>query len=96
MRYGNGQPIDIEYEISGDTVEIRIMDRGPGIPEDAREAVFQPFRRLDPSRSSRTGGSGLGLAIVRQIAIANDWSIMLDARPGGGTIARVRLPLDAA
>lgn len=93
VRYGNGQPIDIEYEISGATVEIRIMDRGPGIPEDSREAVFQPFRRLDPSRSSRTGGSGLGLAIVRQIAIANGWSVTLDARPDGGTIARVRLPL---
>lgn len=94
VRYGNGQPIDIEYEITADMVEIRIMDRGPGIPDNAREAVFQPFHRLDPSRSSRTGGSGLGLAIVRQIASANDWSVTLDARPDGGTIARVRLPLN--
>lgn len=92
-RYGDGQPIDIEYEVCGDTVEIRVMDRGPGIPEDECEAVFQPFRRLDPSRSSRTGGSGLGLAIVRQIALANGWTVVLDGRPGGGTIARVRLPL---
>jgi two-component system osmolarity sensor histidine kinase EnvZ len=93
VRYGNEQPIDIEYDVLPDSVEIRILDRGTGIPENEREAVFQPFRRLDPSRSSRTGGSGLGLAIVRQIAIANDWSVTLDARPGGGTIARVRLPL---
>lgn len=92
-RYGDGQPIDIEYDLSPDRVEIRILDRGPGIPESEREAVFQPFRRLDPSRSSRTGGSGLGLAIVRQIALANDWTVTLDARPGGGTIARVTLPL---
>lgn len=96
VRYGNGQPIDIEYDVLPDSVEIRILDRGTGIPETEREAVFQPFRRLDPSRSSQTGGSGLGLAIVRQIAIANDWTVTLDARPGGGTIARVRLPLDAA
>jgi len=92
-RYSDGQPIDIDYEIEEKTVEIRIMDRGPGIPEEEREAVFQPFRRLDPSRSSRTGGSGLGLAIVRQIALANGWTVALDARPGGGTIARLRLPL---
>jgi two-component system osmolarity sensor histidine kinase EnvZ len=91
-RYGDGQPIDIEYDIFTDVVEIRIMDRGPGIPESEREAVFQPFRRLDPSRSSRTGGSGLGLAIVHQIALSNGWTVTLDARPGGGTIARVRLP----
>lgn len=92
-RYGDGQPIDIEYDVEDDTVEIRVLDRGSGISENEREAVFQPFHRLDPSRSSRTGGSGLGLAIVRQIALANGWSVTLDARPGGGTIARVRLAL---
>lgn len=92
-RYGDGQPIDIEYDVEVGMVEIRVMDRGPGIPEGEREAVFQPFRRLDPSRSSRTGGSGLGLAIVRQIAQANNWSVTLDPRPGGGTVARVRLAL---
>lgn len=93
VRYSDGQPIDIEYDAFPDSVEIRVLDRGPGIPESEREAVFQPFRRLDPSRSSRTGGSGLGLAIVRQIAQTNGWSVVLDARPEGGTIARVRLPL---
>lgn len=93
-RYGDGQPVDIEYDVSDAAVEIRVLDRGPGIAESEREAVFQPFRRLDPSRSSRTGGSGLGLAIVRQIALSNDWTVSLDARPGGGTIARVRLSLD--
>jgi len=95
-RYGDGQPIDIEYDLFPDSVEIRVLDRGPGIPESEREAVFQPFRRLDPSRSSGTGGSGLGLAIVRQIAQTNGWSVTLDARPGGGTIARVKLPLNDA
>lgn len=93
-RYGEGAPIDIEYEVEGKWVEIRVLDRGPGIPDDEREAVFQPFHRLDPSRCSHTGGSGLGLAIVRQIAIANGWSVTLDGRSGGGTIARVRLPLE--
>lgn len=92
-RYGDQQPIDIEYDIAAGFVEIRVLDRGAGIPENQRETVFQPFHRLDPSRSSRTGGSGLGLAIVRQIAQANDWSVWLSEREGGGTVAHVRLPL---
>lgn len=94
VRYSDGQRIDIEYDVHPESVEIRVLDRGPGIPEGEREAVFQPFRRLDPSRSSRTGGSGLGLAIVRQIAQTSGWSVALDARPGGGTVARINLPRD--
>lgn len=95
VRYGDSQPIDIEYETLGDAVEVRILDRGPGIPPASLEAVFQPFHRLDPSRSSRTGGSGLGLAIVRQIALANEWSVWLSPRAGGGTVAHVRLRSEA-
>lgn len=93
-RYGAGQPVDIEYRVADGHVEICVLDRGPGIPEDEREAVFRPFYRLDRSRSSRTGGSGLGLAIVRQIATANGWSVEVRPRPGGGTAACVRVPLE--
>jgi two-component system osmolarity sensor histidine kinase EnvZ len=71
VRYGAGQPIDIEYRVADGLVEICILDRGPGIPEHELEAVFRPFYRIEPSRSTRTGGSGLGLAIVRQLATAN-------------------------
>jgi two-component system osmolarity sensor histidine kinase EnvZ len=94
VRYGAGQPIDIEYRSADGVVEICIMDRGPGIPEQEREAVFRPFYRLEPSRNSSTGGSGLGLAIVRQIASANGWTVELRPREGGGTAACVRLPLE--
>jgi two-component system osmolarity sensor histidine kinase EnvZ len=94
LRYGNDQPVDIEYRIEENRAEICVLDRGPGIPEEEREAVFRPFHRLEPSRSSRTGGSGLGLAIVRQLAAANGWTVGLEARPGGGTIACVTVPLD--
>lgn len=94
VRYGDGQPIDIEYDIAEGEVEVRVLDRGPGIPEAEREAVFRPFHRLDPSRNSCTGGSGLGLAIVRQIALANGWSVTLKERPGGGALACVRLPVE--
>ena len=94
QRYGAGQAIDIEYRIAEHHVEICVLDRGPGIAEDKREKVFQPFYRLEPSRSSRTGGSGLGLAIVRQLATANGWTVELAARPDGGTAACVRVPLE--
>ena len=96
QRYGAGQPIDIEYHIADGRVDICVLDRGPGIPESEREAVFRPFHRLEPSRSSRTGGSGLGLAIVRQLATANGWTVELAARPGGGTAACVRVALEEA
>jgi two-component system osmolarity sensor histidine kinase EnvZ len=94
VRYGGGKPIDIEYRVDDGRVEVCVLDRGPGIPESEREAVFRPFHRLEPSRSSRTGGSGLGLAIVRQLAAANDWTVELAERPGGGTAACVRVPLE--
>lgn len=94
LRYGAGQPIDIEYRIADKRVVICVLDRGPGIPEEEREAVFRPFYRLEPSRSSRTGGSGLGLAIVRQLATANGWTVELTPRPDGGTAACVQVPLE--
>ena len=94
VRYGGGAPVDIEYALGDEAIEIRVLDRGPGIPESEREAVFRPFHRLEPSRSSRTGGSGLGLAIVRQLANTNGWSVELLPRPGGGTAACVRVPLE--
>lgn len=71
---------------------IFMLDRGPGIPDDEREAVFRPFHRLEHSRNRRTGGSGLGLAVARQLAIANGIEIHLARRPGGGTVASVALP----
>ena len=69
-----------------------VLDRGPGIPENEREAVFRPFYRLENSRNRQTGGSGLGLAVARQLAIANDIEIHLSRRLGGGTVASIRLP----
>jgi len=72
---------------SDKSVQIHVVDCGPGIPADSREAVFQPFFRLDRSRSQATGGSGLGLAIVRQLCQAHGWLIEIRDRDGGGTDA---------
>jgi two-component system osmolarity sensor histidine kinase EnvZ len=65
--------------------EIHVIDSGPGIPTSARELVFQPFFRLESSRSITTGGSGLGLAIVQQLCQAQGWRVRIQAAPGGGT-----------
>ncbi len=71
--------------------EIQILDRGPGIPEHERAAVFRPFYRLEQSRNRATGGSGLGLAISQQLAKANGFALHLEPRAAGGVIARLRL-----
>ena len=72
-------------------ITISVLDRGPGIPADRLEAVFQPFYRLETSRNRSTGGTGLGLAIARQLALAMDASLTLHTRPEGGLEARLTL-----
>ncbi|MCY4549455.1 MAG: ATP-binding protein [Defluviicoccus sp.] len=73
-------------------VRIVVADRGPGIPEAQRELVFQPFRRLETSRSRETGGTGLGLSIARGAVRRCGGDIALGDRPGGGLEAVVTLP----
>ena len=89
VKYGGSAEIAVVREASG--VTIAIDDRGPGIPEPELERVFQPFYRLEGSRSRDTGGSGLGLAIARAIVEAHGGTIALVNRAGGGLSARVRL-----
>ena len=76
---------------AGGRVEIRIEDRGPGIPEDDRERVFEPYVRLEPSRARHTGGAGLGLAIARAIARAHGGDVTVENREGGGLSALLTL-----
>lgn len=91
--YGGGAKVDVDLHCDQHMVSIEIADRGAGIPADQAEAVFRPFHRLERARSSKTGGSGLGLAIARQLANKHGWSIELVAREGGGTVAKVQLPI---
>jgi two-component system sensor histidine kinase MprB len=81
----------IDVEVDGGVIEVR--DRGVGIAAEERELVFDRFYRATAARSQP--GSGLGLAIVRQIAELHGGTIELLAREGGGTVARLRLPLAA-
>lgn len=92
IRYGEDKPVTVQCHCQGDRIFIQVLDRGPGIPVDQRDAVFLPFHRLESSRSRMTGGSGLGLAIARQLCEARGWSIQLLPREGGGTDARLEFP----
>ena len=71
---------------------ITVSDDGPGIDPDRLGEVFEPFVRLEESRSSETGGAGLGLSIARTLIRAHGGEIALSNRPGGGLDAVVRLP----
>jgi signal transduction histidine kinase len=77
----------------GDEAVVTIDDEGPGIPADQIERVFEPFVRLEESRSRATGGVGLGLAIARSVARAHGGEVTLANRAEGGLRAAVRLPL---
>lgn len=73
---------------------VEVADDGPGLPESELEAVFEPFRRGERSRSRKTGGAGLGLSVARQAARAHGGEVVLEPGPGGGLVARLTLPLD--
>ena len=74
-------------------VYLSVEDTGNGIPEELRERVFEPFFRVDKSRSRELGGVGLGLALVREIVRVHDGSIAVRSNPSGGTVFDVILPL---
>lgn len=75
---------------------ITIADKGPGLPTDQLQAVFEPFVRLEGSRNRDTGGVGLGLAIARTIIQAHGGAVQLQNLPAGGLEAEVRLPIGDA
>lgn len=80
LRYGN------KVEVALDEVSVSIHDDGPGIPPDQRDAIFQPFHRLEDSRNVATGGSGLGLAIATQLCQAHGWQISVSDSDLGGAL----------
>lgn len=88
-----GDCAEVSITTQGVSVELMVEDRGPGIPDEERARVFEPFYRLDASRSRDTGGAGLGLTIVQQIVDGLGGSVTITDRPGGGTRVCVRLPL---
>ena len=90
LKYG-GQA-DIEIEDTNCFLKIRVADNGAGIPESQLGQVFEPFTRIEDSRSKETGGTGLGLSIAKNIAIAHGGTLTLQNRENGGLVAEITLP----
>ena len=78
-----------------DCYRITVADRGPGIPEEFRDRIFEKFAQADSSDTRRKAGTGLGLSIVREIVVALDGSVGFEDRDGGGTLLP-RRPAGAA
>ncbi|HEY5032830.1 MAG TPA: ATP-binding protein, partial [Actinomycetes bacterium] len=86
-----GQPPFVTASALGDRVEIRVVDRGPGIPAQHRERVFAPFQRLGDH--DNTAGLGLGLSLSRGLTEAMGGTLTLEDTPGGGLTMVVALPV---
>ena len=86
---------EIQVHAKEDALVISIADEGPGIPEDRMSEMFEPFTRLEDSRSRETGGFGLGLSIARDIVEGHGGTIALANKSEGGLLVTIRLPYSA-
>jgi two-component system CheB/CheR fusion protein len=84
------EAVEVHLVADGQVGRIEVRDRGPGVPSEIRDRVFEPFF------TTRTNGTGLGLAIVKRLLELQDGTAALLDRPGGGTIAEVTIPLASA
>jgi len=81
-----GPPVHATVRASGGRLVIEVADRGPGIPEEDRERIFEPFF------TGKTQGTGLGLAVVRRVIEQHGGTIAVLANPGGGALFRAEIP----
>ena len=97
MRYGAaaGQEDGVVLSLSRENgvPQMRVCDRGPGVPAAYRDRIFEPFFRL-PGASERAGGVGLGLSLVKSIAERHGWAVSCEDKPGGGACFVVQIATD--
>ena len=86
-----GTTVWVQVEPALDGVRIAVADDGPGIPDDLKDAIFDPFRQ-GPSFSPHTPGTGIGLTLVREFVALHGGRVWVEDRPGGGAVFRVLLP----
>ena len=84
-----GGQVTVTAYRSGKNICLSVEDTGSGIPAELKERIFEPFFRVDKSRSRQLGGVGLGLALVREIVRVHDGRITVQSSPSGGTIFEV-------
>ncbi len=88
-----GGQVELSFDSTSTTMQLRVHDSGPGIPEESLPYIFGRFYRVDKSRSRAEGGSGLGLAIARQLARAHGGDLTVANHPAGGAVFTLILPL---
>jgi len=86
-----GGTVTLATEVRDDEIDITVRDRGPGVPDEDRERIFNPFEQIDGRDGIKPSGTGLGLAIVRQLVDANHGRIRVDEAAGGGALFTVTL-----
>jgi signal transduction histidine kinase len=91
-----GKAAHLSIDTDREFVTLIVDDHGPGIPPDQREAILEPFVRLEDSRNRHTGGAGLGLAVARSLLEAHGGTISIADATSGGARVTVRLPLFVA
>ena len=91
VRHGAGSPVLLTASILGDQVELRVVDRGPGVDDAAKETIFAPFQRLGDAPSG--AGVGLGLAVARGFTEATGGRLWAEDTPGGGLTMVLSLPV---
>lgn len=91
-----GGSVEVSVEQEGGQAAIRVRDTGPGIAEEYRDSIFQPFFRVDKSRSRAMGGVGLGLALVQEIVRLHGGTVRVEQSADTGTTILVTLPVGKA
>jgi len=91
----DSQPVTLSVSENQDCVAFRVQDDGQGIPEAQMANIFEPFFRIDPSRSKRTGGYGLGLSMCKRIVEAHGGTIHIERNPGRGVAFVAKIPIVA-
>ena len=92
QKYSEGH-LAVSARADGGMLEVAVDDNGPGIPEQERERIFEPFYRIDRSRHRGTGGFGLGLSIVKKAVELHGGSIVVGSSRLGGARFVLRIPL---
>ncbi|MET0327579.1 MAG: two-component system sensor histidine kinase CreC [Luteimonas sp.] len=87
-----GGVVEVDVRIEAQRLQVGVADRGPGVPDYARDRVFERFYSL-PRPGGRSRSSGLGLAFAAEVAALHAGTVRLESRPGGGTVATLDLPL---
>jgi two-component system sensor histidine kinase CpxA len=94
MIYGDRtKPIEVRIDLSGGAATVRVLDRGPGVPEAELERIFEPFYRTDKSRDHRQDGQGIGLAITSRVTELHGGKVTARNRAEGGLEIAIELPL---